>query len=91
MNQRDHKWYILQVLSGGENKASEAIREKVLKEGFSDLISEIVVPVEKTLEVRRGKKVQVDKKFLPGYMLIKMQLTDRITQHADNGLEELEF
>jgi len=78
VNQSDHKWYILQVLSGGENKASEAIKEKALKEGFSDLISEIVVPVEKTLEVRRGKKVQVDKKFLPGYMLIKMQLTDAL-------------
>lgn len=71
-----HKWYILQVLSGAENKVAEAIREKALKDGFSGQFTDVTVPVEKVFEVRRGKKVQVEKKFLPGYILVNMDLTD---------------
>lgn len=72
----EYNWYILQVLSGAEGRIAETIKEKVIKEGFSDLLQEVVVPMEKVLEVKKGKKVQVEKKFLPGYILVKMSLTD---------------
>lgn len=72
----EHKWYILQVLSGAESRVAEAIREKAVKDGFADQLVEVVVPVEKVFEVRKGKKIQVEKKFLPGYILLKMNLTD---------------
>jgi transcriptional antiterminator NusG len=70
------KWYILQVLSGAESKISESIKEKSLRAGLSNLIEEVIIPVEKVFEVKKGKKVQVEKKFLPGYILVKMDLTD---------------
>ncbi len=70
------KWYILQVVSGLENKVADSIREKVAKEGFSELIEEIIIPSEKVLEIRKGKKIEVDKKFFPGYVLLKMNLND---------------
>ncbi len=71
-----HKWYILQVLSGAENKVADAIREKAQKDGYSAQLNEVTVPVEKVFEIRKGKKVQVEKKFLPGYILVNMDLTD---------------
>lgn len=72
------KWYILQSLAGQEKKVADTIEEKIKKEGFSSCIEEVVVPVEKMVEVRKGKKVDVEKKFLPGYILIKMDMNDDI-------------
>lgn len=70
------RWYILHAYSGFEQKISQQIREKAIQIGVSDDIEEIIVPTENVIEVRRGKKVEAEKKFFPGYLLIKMQLTD---------------
>ena len=72
------KWYILQSLSGQEKKIAASIQEKAEKEGVQDHIEEIIVPVEKVIEVKKGKKVSVEKKFLPGYILIKMNMNDNL-------------
>lgn len=71
-----HRWYVVNVYSGFESKVSEAIREKAEKKGISEKISEVLVPSHEIIEVRRGKKVTIDKKFFPGYVLVKMILDD---------------
>ncbi len=78
------KWYIVQSISGFEKKVAAAIREKAIKEGISDLIEDVVVPVEKIIEVRKGKKVETERKCLPGYILVKMQMNDNIWHMIKN-------
>lgn len=70
------RWYIVHAYSGFEQKIKQQIEEKAIQNGIADQIEEIVIPTENVLEVRRGKKVEAEKKFFPGYMLVKMQLTD---------------
>lgn len=72
------KWYILQSLSGQEKKVAESIREKAEKEGLSECIGDIVVPTEKVKEVRKGKKIDVERRFLPGYILLQVDMRDEL-------------
>ena len=72
----DHKWYVVHVYSGFEKKIVDTIREQASKKGIVDQFSEFLVPTEQVMEVRRGKKVTSERKFFPGYMLVKMELTD---------------
>jgi transcriptional antiterminator NusG len=71
-----HRWYVLHVYSGFEKKVAETIRETALKKGLEEYFSEILVPTEEVVEMRRGSKVNAERKFFPGYVLIKMDLTD---------------
>ncbi len=71
-----HRWYVIHVYSGFEKKVAESVRESALKKGLGDFFSEILVPTEEVVEVRRGAKVNAERKFFPGYVLIKMELTD---------------
>ena len=71
------KWYVLHVYSGFENKVATSIREQAAQHGMSDKIQEVLVPMEEVVEVRRGAKVNAERKFFPGYVLIKMDLTDQ--------------
>lgn len=72
------KWYILQSLSGQEKRIAASIEEKAEKENLKEYIGEIVIPIEKVIEIKKGKKVSVDKKVLPGYILIKMDMNDNL-------------
>ena len=71
------KWYVLHVYSGFENKVAGSIREQAEQHMMSDKIQEVLVPMEEVVEVRRGAKVNAERKFFPGYVLIKMDLTDQ--------------
>jgi transcriptional antiterminator NusG len=71
-----HRWYIVHAYSNFEKKVAESIREQADATGLSDMISEILVPTEEVVEVRRGSKVNAERKFFPGYVLIKMEMTD---------------
>lgn len=71
-----HRWYVIHVYSGNENKVAQSIREQAKKHGLEDKFEEILVPTHEVVEVKRGKKVTADKKFFPGYVLLKMELTD---------------
>lgn len=78
------RWYIVHAYSGFEQKIKHQIEEKAIQNGIADQIEEIVVPTEHVLEVRRGKKVEAEKKFFPGYLLVKMQLTDEAWHMVKN-------
>jgi len=72
----DKKWYIVHAYSNFERKVAESIREKAQATGLGNLFDEILVPTEKVVEVRRGRKVDAERKFFPGYVLVKMAMTD---------------
>ena len=72
------RWYVLHVYSGFENKVAEGIREKAAKKGMEDYVEEILIPTEEIVEVKRGQKVNAERKFFPGYVLAKLELTDEI-------------
>jgi transcriptional antiterminator NusG len=71
-----HKWYIVQAYSNFEKKAAEHIRDQAKAQGLEDCFSEILVPTEDVVEVRRGRKINAERKFFPGYVLVKMELSD---------------
>ncbi len=70
------RWYVINVYSGFENKVAESIRELAGQKDMADLFEQILVPVEEVVEMRRGSKVKTERKFFPGYVLIKMEMTD---------------
>jgi len=74
----DAKWYIVHAYSNFEKKVAASIREQAERKGLLHLIEEIEVPTEEVVEVARGKKKTVEKRFFPGYVLMKAQLTDDI-------------
>ena len=71
-----HRWYVIHVYSGFERKVAQSIREQAEQKGMAENFSEIMVPTEEVVEVRRGAKVSSERKFFPGYVLIKMEMTD---------------
>ena len=70
------RWYVLHVYSGFEQKVSDAIFEKAEKQGLDGHIEDIMIPTEEVVEVKRGQRVNTERKFFPGYVLIKMELND---------------
>ena len=70
------RWYIVQAYSNFEQKVAESIREQAKQRHLDHLFDEVIVPKEKVVEVRRGRKVDAERKFFPGYVLVKMDLTD---------------
>ncbi len=71
-----HKWYIVHAYSNFEKKVAESIREQAHAQGLDDAFAEILVPTEDVVEIRRGRKINAERKFFPGYVLVKMDMTD---------------
>jgi transcription termination/antitermination protein NusG len=74
----EKRWYIVQAYSNFEKKVAESIREKAEQNGLSDRFEYILVPTEKVVEVRRGRKVDAERKFFPGYVLVKVEMNDEV-------------
>jgi transcriptional antiterminator NusG len=72
------RWYIVHAYSNFENKVAESIRDQAKQRGLADHIDEVLVPKEKVTEARRGRKVETERKFFPGYVLVRMDLTDEV-------------
>ena len=70
------RWYVINAHSGFEKKVAQSIREQASQKGLDEKIVDISVPTEEVVELRRGQKVQTERKFFPGYVLIKMELND---------------
>ena len=71
-----HKWYIVHAYSNFEKKVAQHMRDQAKQRGLADHFEEIMVPTETVVEVRRGRKVNAERKFFPGYVLVKMEMTD---------------
>jgi len=71
-----HRWYVVNTHSGFEKKVSQVIEEQAERKGLADHFSQVLVPMEEVIEIRRGKKVNAERKFFPGYILINMDMTD---------------
>jgi transcriptional antiterminator NusG len=70
------QWYVIHVYSGFEKKVAESIREQAAQKGMADSFQEILVPTEEVVEVRKGAKVAAERKFFPGYVLVRMEMSD---------------
>jgi len=71
------RWYSVSVLSNFEKKIAETIRTAAEEAGMQDMIEEVLVPTEEVIEVRRGKKVTTERRFMPGYVLVRMEMTPK--------------
>ncbi|KMO41805.1 transcription termination/antitermination protein NusG [Methylobacterium aquaticum] len=72
------RWYIVHAYSNFENKVAQSIRDQAAQRGLTEKFDEVMVPTEKVVEVRRGRKVDAERKFFPGYVLVKCDLTDEV-------------
>jgi len=72
----EHKWFVVHVYSGFEKKVAQSIREQAQAKSMAHLINDVLVPTEEVVEMRRGAKVNSERKFFPGYVLVNMDLTD---------------
>ena len=72
------RWYIVHAYSNFEKKVKESILEQAQSRGLTDVIEDVLVPTEKVAEVRRGRKIETDRKFFPGYVLVRCEMTDEI-------------
>ena len=70
------RWYAISVLSNFEKRVAEQIQSEAARKGMEDVFDEVLVPTEEVIELRRGKKVSKQRRFMPGYILIKMEMTD---------------
>ncbi len=82
------RWYSVSVLSNFEKKIAEQIRTLAAQEGLEDQIEEVLVPTEEVIEVRRGKKISSERRFMPGYVLVKMEMSDR-AYHLINSINRV--
>ncbi|WP_371039388.1 MULTISPECIES: transcription termination/antitermination protein NusG [unclassified Rhodosalinus] len=71
------RWYSVSVLSNFEKKIAEQIKTAAAEAGLEDEIEEVLVPTEEVIEVRRGKKVTAERRFMPGYVLVRMEMSDK--------------
>jgi len=82
------RWYSVSVLSNFEKKVAEQIRQAASEAGLEDEIEEVLVPTEEVIEVRRGKKVTSERRFMPGYVLVRMDMDSR-TYHLINSINRV--
>jgi transcriptional antiterminator NusG len=71
-----HRWYVVHTYSGFENKVKASIEQQVTAKGMGDQVSEILIPTEKVVELKKGKRKEGLRKFFPGYLLIRMEISD---------------
>lgn len=85
------RWYVIHVYSGFEKKVAQSIEEQAKQSGMDEEIKQVLVPVEEVVEMRRGAKVQTERKFFPGYVLVQMELTDETWHLVKNTPKVTDF
>lgn len=86
-----HKWYVVQVFSTHEKKVKKALEDHLELKGMTDFIEQILLPIENVSEVKKGQQYIVEKRLWPGYLLIKMHLTDESWQYVKGTNGVIEF
>ena len=87
----DARWYVVNVHAGSEKKAAESIKEQAVLKKMEDKILDILIPTEEVVEVKKGAKVSTERKFFPGYILIKMVMTDDAWHLVKNNSKVTNF
>ncbi|MEX2311826.1 MAG: transcription termination/antitermination protein NusG [Rhodospirillales bacterium] len=85
------RWYVVHVYSGSEKKVAQSIEEQVRQAGYEDLVEEVLVPTEEVVEMRRGAKHNAERKFFPGYVLVRMELSDETWHLVKNTPKVTDF
>ena len=78
------RWYIIHAYSGFENKVRDAIQSEANRLGLTDYVEQIEVPTETVTEIKRGKRVETERKFMPGYVLAKLEMNDQVYHLVKN-------
>ena len=86
-----HRWYVIHVYSGFERQVADKIEEKALQSHLSEEIEKVLVPMEEVVEMRRGEKVNAERKFFPGYVLMRMDLSDETWHLVKNTPKVTDF
>ena len=86
-----YRWYVVHVYSGFEKKVAQSINEQARQLGMEEFIEQVLVPTEEVIEMRRGTKVNSERKFFPGYILIHMELTDEVWHLVKNTAKVTDF
>lgn len=87
----ESRWYVVQVISGQEKKVKKNIEDNRVSKGMVDLIEEVLIPSEHVAEVKKGEQKVTEKRFWPGYALIKMSLTDESWMYIKNTTGVIDF
>jgi len=74
----DKKWYVVRAVSGQENKIKTYIENEISRLGLSDFVEQVLVPTEKVIQIRNGKKINKEKVYFPGYIMVKANLAGEI-------------
>lgn len=85
------RWYVIHVYSGFEKKVAQSIEEQALQAGMAEMFEQVLVPTEEVVEMRRGSKVNAERKFFPGYVLAKMVMTDETWHLVKNTPKVTDF
>ena len=91
MSEVQKKWYVLRAISGKEHKVKEYIDYEIAHTNLSDFVSQVLIPTEKTVTVRNGKKVVKERSYLPGYVLVEVALVGEVAHHLRNVPNVLGF
>lgn len=86
-----HQWYVVHVLSGQEKKVRKALDEQRAQQGMSELVEEVLLPLENVSEVKRGQQKVVERRMWPGYLLLKMTLNDDSWGYVKNTQGVIDF
>ena len=84
-------WYVLQAFSGYENKVKLTLEDRIRRSGLEESFEEILVPTEEVLEIKEGKKKRSERKYFPGYVMIKMDMNDETWHLVKNAPQVLGF
>ena len=84
-------WYVLQAFSGYENKVKLTLEDRIKRSGLQDSFQEILVPTEEVLEIKEGKKKRSERKYFPGYVMIKMDMNDETWHLVKSAPQVLGF